>query len=318
MNKTRFVVVVAAAALFGCATTVATAQPNWQATPVYATVNLSAGFTPDPWMQPLQAGGSNAISSSVNGCSGYINFAAPDVDLNYRAGSLPLFFRVESNSDTTLAVLDPAGNWYCNDDAVGLDPMIRLDNPRSGNYNIWVGTYSSGTLRPANLLITELSSVAGRQSGGGASGGGGGGGGGGNVPNWRANPLFGSVNLNAGFTPDPFRRDLQAGGNTDVSNMINGCRGFINAGAPDVDLYYQAGSLPLHIRAASGSDTTLVVRAPDGQWYCNDDRVGLDPLVSFGNPQSGMYNIWVGIYGSGRTAPAQLRITELNSVAESR
>jgi hypothetical protein len=310
MNKIIAVTTLAALAF----TAVAYAQqPNWRAQPTYTTVNLSAGFTPDPWTQPLQAGGGDAISNTVRGCSGYINAAAPDVDLNYRAGSLPLHIRVASGSDTTLAVLDPQGNWHCNDDSVGLDPLVTLQNPPSGNYNIWVGTFSSGRLAPATLVISELNSVARSDSGTLLGGGSGSRGGSAGQPNWRAQPIFGTANLRAGFTPDPWRQDLQAGGGDNASDSVGGqCRGYINNAAPDVDLNYTAGSLPLYFRVASNADTTLLVLDPNGNWHCNDDSIGLDPVVHIQRPASGNYNIWVGTFSSGALQQAQLRISELD------
>lgn len=134
-------------------------------------------------------------------------------------------------------------------------------------------------------------------------------------PNWTGTPVYGSVQLEAGFTPDPWSRDLQAGGSGEVdSSLGSGCRGYVNYSAPDVDLYYEAGSLSLYIYAQSNSDTTLVINAPDGRWYCDDDSGdGLNPMVTFDNPQSGMYNIWVGVYSDAEVQPATLKISELGN-----
>lgn len=126
---------------------------------------------------------------------------------------------------------------------------------------------------------------------------------------WTLNPTFGQTTLSAGFAPDPYTVQLTAGGNIDVGASIGGqCRGMV-ANAPDYRLNYNAGSLPLYIGARSNSDTTIVVNAPDGNWYCNDDANGLNPQVWWGNPQSGQYDIWVGTYGGG-TAGATLYFTE--------
>jgi len=46
----------------------------------------------------------------------------------------------------------------------------------------------------------------------------------------------------------------------------------------------------------SESDTTLVINTPSGQWVCNDDYDLLNPGVSFHNPESGRYDIWIGVY----------------------
>lgn len=50
----------------------------------------------------------------------------------------------------------PAGSWLCNDDFGGLNPMIELVNPGPGQFDVWVGSLSSGGLDPGSLYITEL------------------------------------------------------------------------------------------------------------------------------------------------------------------
>lgn len=131
--------------------------PNWRAVPTYTTIGLSAGFTPDPWSRRIEAGGDMRVSNSLApGCRGYIHGQAPDVDLNYNAGSYSLYIRSRSSADTTLVVFGPNGRWYCNDDSIGTDPVVRFPNPRSGNYNIWVGNYGSSQLNSATLEITEI------------------------------------------------------------------------------------------------------------------------------------------------------------------
>ena len=133
-------------------------NPNWQATPTYGTIDLDAGFSPDPYRQDVTAGGDDEVELSAPNCSGFIHAEAPDFDLNYEAGSLELFIYARAKTDVTLVVNQPDGTWICNDDEMGTDPMIRLQSPRSGNYNIWIGTYesSSGQLPPSTLYISEL------------------------------------------------------------------------------------------------------------------------------------------------------------------
>lgn len=130
--------------------------------------------------------------------------------------------------------------------------------------------------------------------------------------NYSLNPTYGTASLNAGFTPDPYVVNVQSGGSRDASNLSSSCRGFI-ADAPDVRLNYRSGSFPLIISANSNADTTLVVNAPDGSWYCDDDggNIGMNPSIRFGTPQSGQYDIWIGTYGSATLQPAQLHISEL-------
>lgn len=132
-------------------------------------------------------------------------------------------------------------------------------------------------------------------------------------PDWTAAPTYDTVTLSAGFSPDPSQIWLDAGGSSPVtSNLGPNCTGYIHQEAPDVDLNYIAGSYPLYIYVKSGGDTTLVVNAPDGRWYCNDDFMDLDPMVVFSNPASGMYNIWIGVHGSDELEDALLNISENN------
>jgi len=130
--------------------------------------------------------------------------------------------------------------------------------------------------------------------------------------NYGLQPAYGTVNLSAGFTPDPVNVNVLSGGRIDASTRFNGCRGFI-ADAPDVRLNYRAGSLPLIISVNSQADTTLVVNGPDGSWYCDDDggNTGLNPSLRFGTPQSGQYDIWIGTYGNASNQQATLSISEL-------
>ncbi|MEQ9812973.1 MAG: hypothetical protein RLO50_09330 [Azospirillaceae bacterium] len=166
----------------------------------YGEVTLETGYAEDPWGVELQAGGNVDASTLGDGCWGNIA-EAPDVTLNYTAGDVfPLNIYVDSSADTTLAVMTPDGSVTCNDDFNGLQAGIIFDNPESGSYDIWVGTYSSSAGFPeAMLYISEVytdpaqsdpvmigtdgatSSGAG-SSGGGSSSGGSGGGSGGDMP----------------------------------------------------------------------------------------------------------------------------------------
>lgn len=130
---------------------------------------------------------------------------------------------------------------------------------------------------------------------------------------YSANPHAGTVRLSAGFTPDPYNISVTAGGTIRASERFSGCYGYISH-APDVRLHWSGGgNLPLIISASSSRDTTLVVNAPNGRWYCDDDSgEGTNPSLRFGSPMSGQYDIWVGSYG-GDYVSATLSISELYS-----
>lgn len=283
---------VATAAVF--AAPAAMAQ-DYSLPPTYGQTTLRAGFPSDPYTVSIRAGGSIDISDTNSSCRGRVS-NAPDYQINYTAGStFPLIFRVDSSADTTLLINGPNARWVCDDDSgEGLNPEVRFNSPQSGRYDIWVGTYGDRTA-PATLYVSELSS---RQPTPSRS-----------VIDYSLTAYFGEVYLDAGFTPDPHRVNITAGGSINTSTVASDCRGQVSA-APDYQITYSAGSLPLSIRTESSTDTTLLVSGPDGQWYCDDDSAGnRNAEVRFSKPQSGTYDIWVGTYGGG-TASADLIVTE--------
>lgn len=131
--------------------------PNYQATPSYGTITLAAGFDPDPYVRSISAGGDDEVEVPGDGCSGWINADAPDLDLNYTTGNFKLYIYAKARTDVTLIVNKPDGTWVCSDDVNGTDPSIEFADSPSGNYNIWIGTFesSSSPLPEATLYISE-------------------------------------------------------------------------------------------------------------------------------------------------------------------
>ena len=120
---------------------------------MYGSKSLRSGFTPDPFSKDLTAGGGKQVT--VAGVTMWVA-NEPDFSLDYTAGNLPLTFYVRSKADTTLLIKLPDGTWIADDDSDGsLNPLIKLARPRSGRYDIWVGTMNGG-LAPATLYISEL------------------------------------------------------------------------------------------------------------------------------------------------------------------
>lgn len=277
--------------------------PNYAAAPTFGSVNLRSGFTPDPHNVNVTSSGTRSAAAISSSCRGWIA-DAPDYSVNYTAGNFDtLTIGAVSNSDTTLVVNDAYGNWYCDDDSGnGLNPLVTLANLASGRYDIWVGSYSQGDYSSAVLSISEIGRVAGQPSQGGSG------------INMSAPATYGTASLRAGFRPDPYRISITSGGGYRASSVQSGCAGWV-ASAPDFELTYSAGSLPLIISAASNSDTTLLINGPNGAWFCNDDggNAGLNPALRFDNPASGVYDIWIGSYSQGNNATASLSISELYS-----
>lgn len=135
---------------------------NVNGRPNFGQVNLRTGFTPDPRVISVVSGG-QINASRVRGqgtCRGYIS-ANPDARLVFTTdGDLPLIISVGSSDDTTLVVNTPDGRWLCDDDGgeSGLNPSIRINRPRSGRYEIWVGSYRAGQNSRARLHISEVRS----------------------------------------------------------------------------------------------------------------------------------------------------------------
>lgn len=264
----------------------------------YGEIVLNSGFNDDPYTVSLTSGGSIDAGDVSDGCVGMVS-RAPDFQLTYDAGSLPLSFGTISDSDTTLLINGPDGRWSCDDDSGGDgDALITYSNPGSGVYDIWVGAYG-GNSDSAQLFITELSGD-GNVGNGNDEG-----------PDASLTATYGEIRLSAGFTPDPYRVDIFSGGSIDADQLGGSCVGMI-AAAPDFQLTYEAGSLPLTFSVTADGDTTLVINGPDGGWSCDDDSgKGSDPKVTFRNPASGIYDVWVGAYG-GDGVSSELSVTELD------
>jgi hypothetical protein len=277
---------------------------NYNLNPTYGTYNLRSGFLPDPQTIQVVAGGSNNVSAMTGGqCAGFAA-EAPDVRVNFTGGSFSeINFSAQSSADTTLIVNDPNGQWFCDDDSGGnLNPLVEL-TPISGQYDIWVGTFGSGTAQ-ATLAVSELpyggAPAPGPTPPSAPSG-----------PDYSLAPAYGAYSLASGFTPDPFEVQVVAGGGNSASDWSGGeCAGFV-ADAPDVRVNFTGGAFSqINFSARSNADTTLIVNDPNGQWFCDDDSGGnLNPLVEL-TPISGQYDIWVGTFDSS-TAQATLAVSEL-------
>jgi S1-C subfamily serine protease len=129
-----------------------------------------------------------------------------------------------------------------------------------------------------------------------------------------AESIFGSVELTGNFQPDPYTIELSAGGSV-AADSIEGCSGYIS-NAPDYKLdFTKQSDFHLSFFVISDADTTLVINDPSGVWHCDDDyndAGGTNPGVIFADPQSGIYDIWVGTYEEGDSYPAaELVVTEI-------
>ena len=119
-----------------------------------ATINASATQLYSPHNYNVVAGGSSDLSrcgiKTYNGVqpTGWV-MDAPDFELNYyKDSNYSLELRVVSNCDAVLLINDGDGDWFFDDDsntASAGDPLMRINNPASGTYDIWIGTYDPQT-----------------------------------------------------------------------------------------------------------------------------------------------------------------------------
>jgi hypothetical protein len=128
---------------------------NVSASGAYGHVALSSGFA-SPYKITLPAGGTVSANGLGDGCTGIISDRAV-YSVDYTAGGQPLFFAATAGDDTMLAILAPDGSWHCDDDSYGdRNPLVRIDAPPSGRYQVFIGVYSPATGSPnAQLQVSE-------------------------------------------------------------------------------------------------------------------------------------------------------------------
>ena len=139
---------------------VETSALNWSAEPTFGSAELRAGFRPDPYWAEVLGGGPVDVSYLGGDCVGHAS-REPDVQLRWRGHSdvLSILFAADEESDDTSLVVNlPDGTWACNDDAAVslLDPLIVLERPQEGRYDIWIGSYERDQFISGTLGISQL------------------------------------------------------------------------------------------------------------------------------------------------------------------
>lgn len=126
----------------------------------FGALDIRGGFMPDPRMHDVTSGGSlDASTMGLSaGCRGFVT-NQPDVIVRYNSPASFLRFFVRAQGDTTLVINDASGRWYCDDDSGGgTNPMVDINNPSGGQFDVWIGSYQAGQNIRGQLGITELRS----------------------------------------------------------------------------------------------------------------------------------------------------------------
>ncbi|MCL4246662.1 MAG: hypothetical protein KJ065_00780 [Anaerolineae bacterium] len=303
-----------------------------RAEPAFGEIQLEHGFLPDPFWEVIVGGGAVAVpphdaqadAADQPQCSGYTT-GRPQVRLQWTGDStrLRIFFVPSSSSaadaNVSLAVLSPQG-WVCNRDfAPGFtQPQVEFINPVAGNYAIWVAHESLPNMLVSGVLyVTEkqyyptyvpvvASATVDHLVGLDAAG----------------PPTQGSLDLGADFTPDPLTLPMTAGGSIDLEANNPSlepqvhCTGFYNA-APNAifRLNVPLTFIRLFFLADSNDgDATLVLRSPEGRWYCNDDSYNaVNPTLNVIDAPAGTYQLWLGSFGAEASIPGTFYMTQTDA-----
>ena len=138
--------------------TVHVTELDYSADPDFGTMVLQAGFAPNPNVSEIVSFGGVVDTSYLGGeCVGYAA-RAPKLRLMWSGASneLRILFTERAGEDATLVVNLPDASWVCNDDYAGsLDPLIALENPPEGQYDIWIGSYQPNQFISGTLSVTE-------------------------------------------------------------------------------------------------------------------------------------------------------------------
>lgn len=220
-------------------------------------------------------------------------------------GDGPIGITASADRDLVLLVRTPGGGWFCSDDADGLSPGVQIDDVESGAYRVWVGTYGfvAPDVQPEEITAT-LSVARGEiaVSGGAFDGGFG-------MGEPYAEGVYDGQELEPGRalqTLGAGEATVRAGGA--LLNPVQGptCAGFVDARASAA---VEAGAgASFAASTLADDDLVMVVRTPDGRWFCSDDAEGTtDPMVVVEDGPDGTYEVWVGTF-SRRTEGAEARL----------
>ena len=131
---------------------------------LYGLADLQRGFTPDPYMVGVGAGGT-FDTSAMNLACGFTT-VAPTFAFRLSGGASEGFLRIyfvasDDGMDTTLIVHTPDQEWICIDNSSissGAGPVLDIEYAPSGSYAIWVGMQESDLYAPGMLYITQSAS----------------------------------------------------------------------------------------------------------------------------------------------------------------
>lgn len=278
------------------------------AEPTSGRLSLAAGFEAQSGAatQAVRAGGSDSVeraglqaAGDSDWCTGYVDAARPTLVVAYSGQGLLALSATsadaETSADLVMIVHTPGGAWRCNDDLLGLDPGLNIEDAASGRYAVWIGTYGADAGQVAATVTVAETALEVPDYGGDYT------------PTPYAEGRYMPLQTSARAAVRLRVGDAPASGTATVlpegPNPVNGpaCSGFIMA-APTATVEMRgAGPFGITATAAEGTDLVLLVQTPDGTWFCSDDADGLNPGIQFGTADdtavaAGTYRAWVGTW----------------------
>lgn len=298
----------------------------------HGSAQLQAGFLPDPFWRVVMGGGAlsvPALDAQRNSleigsflpdtqCAGFTS-SQPDFSLSWGGTStrLNLLFRASTLENAALTVLAPDGSWHCNRDfAPGwFDPQVQIINPPVGTYAIWVNheTISNAPLigvlyaterniSPEQISRADSLSIA-------------------NVIGLEVNTPSAQQATLQDYTTEPINLGAHTGGGaTTVTvdddllyNPFGMCTGYYTTQSTfSLNIPIPQAYLRLFfINALETGDPTLIVRMPDGHFYCSDDSYGTqNPTLNIiGNTSIGTAQVWIGNYSENEWVNGTLMLS---------
>lgn len=258
--------------------------------PLFGTESIDGGFVADPFKVNIIAGGPFDASTGDSNCSGYIAADQPDFRIHYTPSNYPLGIFVNSLIDTTLIVNTPDGSWECNDDFSELENNnsgILLTTPLTGQYDIWVGTYSqSDAGADAQLIITEHTQ-----------------------DQWLSlSNDSGTIDGNA----NSLERSTISVNSAEFGTLASDDDTLQNYGYADRYVFAATSGQHAIIDLSSDDfDTYLLLRTPSGKELSNDDFEGRTDrsLLTIEAPETGEYEIVVSSFMSDESGDYSLSLT---------
>jgi len=134
---------------------------DYEGDPLYGLADLQRGFSPDPYVVGVGAGGTFDTSMMDLACG--FTTVAPAFAFNLSGGASEGFLRIyfvpsDDGTDTALIVHMPDQEWICIDNSSnssGAGPVLDMEYASSGSYTIWVGMPQSDVYAPGMLYITQ-------------------------------------------------------------------------------------------------------------------------------------------------------------------